>query len=376
MKHQIPSTFERIKNTLGQEQQSLREQKNAWLLKRNSLTPTVQLQLDATFKATFELLNEQFLAPTSMELAPILHQLEGLIREGASAHRLGQDELGSFNLAMFIKYLNVVQGDECLSLAASVIQSSVVAGAHLYRQRAYIGNGGDTCIEWVLLYLGQGIDEHSLGLKSLPTYQLCYRILPWLMGTDPEAGKGIREIFYFEHFLQFLQESPQVASLQEQVIQRMICHGYALFESRTLNTPAFYFNKLAGMQLHWLTMLFPSDEPAVSVYLEKLRRRLNAAMLKDLLNAFTSNNKARKHFKSFFSSKPHWLLSAIITVAPEEVFRLVQRNEQDMLAPFLKYSKRELALLRNGKGQTMLEFACATRGVVENTIQLLQQIRV
>ncbi|MBV8252386.1 MAG: hypothetical protein JO154_07235 [Chitinophaga sp.] len=370
------STFEQTRLELKQEQQMLQEQSAAWLLKRNALAVNERMQLDEQFNAIFEQLGTYFLTIQGSGLPATLGQLQDLIEQGASASTLGHHELGAYNLAMFIKNLSQMEDPEILALAEKVIKQAIVSGADLYQQKAYVGNGGSTCLEWVLLYLGQGIDANSLGLKALPPYMVCYRILPWLMGDDPDAGKGIRDFFYFEYFLQFLRNSPQVAPLQEKVMQRLMCHGYALFEYKTLNTPAFYFNKLAGMNLQWLTMLFPSDEPAISIYLEKLRRELDAGIIKDLLNAFTSNNKARKYFKSFFSSRPHWLLHAMIDIAPQEIFRLVQRNEQDILIPFLKHYKRDIAQLRNHHGQTILQHATTTRGVVENTLALLRNAHV
>jgi hypothetical protein len=165
---------------------------------------------------------------------------------------------------------------------------------------------------------------------------------------------------------------PEVASFQEKTILRLMSLGFPPFGTHEFYSPATYFSHVAAMDVQWLTLLFPFEDVAVKPYLEALQKHLDAAIIRKLLNGFTSNNKARKHFKAYFSARPHWLLQSIIELTPEEVFNLVKRNEQDMLIPFLKYCKRSMATWRDDSRRTLLQQAAATRGVVENTLQLLR----
>lgn len=106
-------------------------------------------------------------------------------------------------------------------------------------------------------------------------------------------------------------------------------------------------------------------------YLHAMQTHLSKEMIPHLVNSFTSSNKGRKHFKAFFSLRPHWLLRTIISTSPETIFRLVARNEKELLAPFLKHFKPAMAALRDAKGHTLLHQAMQGKGRVSNTLRLL-----
>jgi ankyrin repeat protein len=69
------------------------------------------------------------------------------------------------------------------------------------------------------------------------------------------------------------------------------------------------------------------------------------------------------------------LLQYIVASAPDVIFDLVKRNEQDMLIPFLKNCKPAILELRDEGGNTLLHHAVLSRGLMENTIQLLRNAR-
>ncbi len=57
------------------------------------------------------------------------------------------------------------------------------------------------------------------------------------------------------------------------------------------------------------------------------------------------------------------------------IFGLVNRNEKELLVPFLKHYKQSLLQLRDAKGNSLLHEAAMSRSLSENTIQLLRQCR-
>lgn len=316
--------------------------------------------LDEQFKAAFEAL------ASLSGLENIFRSLQELVRSGASAALLGNDELGTYNLAMFIQDIHKITSPADLDTASRIIRLTITAGADLQAQKAYAGNGGSTCLEWLCIYLALGTG-HPASPCNRDQYACYYTIFPWVIDH-----KIIAPGFHpFRTFIACLGNAPDVADLQEKVILRMMALGFSPLSPGDHDLPASFFSRVAAVSGKWLTMLFPFEDDHLKPYLDGLRANLNEAVATCLVNGFTSNNKARKYFKAFFSPRPHWLLEWMIAVVPVSIFSLVKRNEQDLLAPFLKNFKPAMAALRDANGNTLLHQAVLARGTVKNTIQLL-----
>jgi hypothetical protein len=364
--------FLQVKEEMLAARAALNKEKAEWQAVRDALDEAAAHTLDEAFKAAFEKLDELFRSVRASTLEEVLQTLRGLVQKGASAQLLGNHELGAFNLAMLVKQLDSITEKEALELAGEIIRLTITAGAGLYAQKAYAGNGGSNSLEWLCLYLAGGVSS-DLYLSTTDQYNCCYKIFPWIADDEDIARVHLQHFYPFEQFMGALRESREVEDLQEQMILRWISLGYPPVVSDGQHIHPYFFSRLATLHVQWLTMLFPFEEEPLQAYLNKLKKCLNVPIAQSLLNGFTSNHKARKHFKAFFSRRPHWLLQWIITSAPEIVFSLVKRNEQDMLAPFLKHFKRELAGLRNAEGLTLLQHAQSGRRVTEHTIELLRR---
>ena len=126
------------------------------------------------------------------------------------------------------------------------------------------------------------------------------------------------------------------------------------------------------MPAPWIALLFPYEEEGLTPFINAFRPNITAGIARKVINSFTSNNKSRKYFRTYFSLRPHWLLLCIVEQAPELLFDLVKRNEQDMLTPFLKNCKPGILELKDVKGNSLLHQAAMSRGHIENTIRLLR----
>ncbi len=363
--------FLQVKEEMLATRAALNKEKAAWQAVRSTLDEAAAHTLDEAFKAAFGQLDGLLRSVQASSLEEVLQTLRGLVQKGASARLLGNHELGAFNLAMLVKQLDNITGKEALELAGEIIRTTIAAGADLYAQKAYAGNGGSSSLEWLCLYLAGGVSSNSY-LRDTDQYNCCYKVFPWIAGEEAITPVHVQDFYPFERFMGALRKSPEVEELQEQMILRWIALGCSPVVSDGHNRP-FFFNRLATLNVQWLTMLFPFEEEPLQAYLHQVKKYLDLPIAQSLLNGFTSNHKARKHFKAFFSGRPHWLLQWIIRSAPEIIFGLVKRNEQDMLAPFLKHFKRELAGLRNEEGHTLLQHALSTRRVTEHTLALLRR---
>jgi len=354
--------FLQTKQELLANRNDLEKEKAIWATVRKRLNETQANVLDEQFKAEFEKLGISFGNVPSTSIQEILQSLKELVQQGAAATLLGNHELGTYNLAMLIQQISGVSDKASLEIIVEIIRLTIVAGAGLNAQKAYAGNGGATSLEWVCLYLARGVGDIGY-LRSLDQYVCCYQIFFWL----PERTAS------FNSFLANLRVSEEVADLQEKIMLAMMGDGCSPFTADDLYRSASFFSRIAAINIKWLTLLFPFEDDAIKHYLSVLQPNVTPEIAKNLINGFTSNNKARKHFKAFFSMKPHWLLKFIIGSAPEIIFGLVKRNEQDLLIPFLKNFKPAMMELRDAKGNTLLQHAALCRGVVENTIQLLSK---
>ncbi|NIG55082.1 hypothetical protein [Chitinophaga sp. Cy-1792] len=339
------------------------EQVRGWLSQEEATV------LDQQFKITFEKLEAFFSGRHTGDINNIHRELKNLTDKGASAVLLGTDELGTYNLAMLIKEIGHMPA-AILPVVKDIIRISITAGADISGQKAYVGNGGSVALEWLIIYLGGGIGTPGLYLTSREQYQCCYDIFPWFINRETTDQYSFE---VFEMFLRDLRPSPEVQDMQEMTILRMMDLGYLPFDTREYYVSAAYFRRIALLNMHWLTLIFPYEDPQILPYLENLRSNINEHVIECLLNAFTSNQKRRKHFRAYFLQRPHWLLQQIIHTSPAIIFDLVRRNEQDMLMPFLKYYKKELAALRDANNFSLLQWAQQVRGVVPATIALLLQ---
>ena len=349
--------FIRIKKEIAAAQHERNAATLAWAKTRTSLSATETASLDLQFKTVFEEI-ENLSVP-----AEKLESISQLVQQGASAKLLGNHELESYNLAMFIKHIPAITKKADLDIASQLIRLTIIAGADLNTQKAYAGNGGAYSIEWLSEFLaGTGN-----GLQNEDQYACCYELLSWLARDHAE------HIHPFTLLLACLRKlSPEITYWQQKSILKMIALGYSpVTESIYQSTPLF--SRIAAIYVPWLTLIFPFENDLLASYIASVQEQLTEETVAQLVNAFTSNQKARKHFKAFFSLRPHWLLTYIIEKNPSLIFNLVKRNEKELLAPFLKHYKNALINIRDEQGNTLLHQAVLSRVPAEQTMQLLLQ---
>jgi len=347
---------------------AIEKEKAQWLTTRNELKQERAVELDEQFKTAFERLGSYAVSMHPVELQEVLQTLRLLVEQGASAGLLGDYELGSFNLAMLIKQIPDITDSINLEQTKEIVRLTIVAGANLNTQKAYVGNGGAISLEWICLYLAAGVGQ---SLKNPDQYACCYTLFSWIIDSFPRTP----ETNYFHPFniyLNCLHYSTADAEIQEKLILAMISYGFSPFYKEDPYQNISFFSRLITIQINWLFLLFPYEEEATKQYINALQQQVTKDVATKLINAFTSSNKTRKHFKAFFSLRAHWFLRYIVDSTPEIIFGLVKRNEQEMLAPFLKNFKPALHALTDDQGNTLLHQAVLSRGLVENTIQLLR----
>ncbi|ACU60355.1 hypothetical protein [Chitinophaga pinensis] len=367
------STYITLQKELNTERASLEKEKADWNLVRATLSEAEAEELDNRFCTDIEYLIRTIYNPTAPPLLEYRNSLRALVKQGASARLMSTHELDGYNLAMFIKDIYRINGEEELDLAADIVRTTIIADADMEHQKAYVGNGGITSIEQVCAYLAIGVNWEFAKL-TIEQYGFCYRIFPWLaQRQDPLISEHGEYNEPYHLFRRMLRSSPDVEDLQEKTLLRIMSLGWTPFSitDEWLSARAFAQVALANYRL--LTMLIPYEREELQPYLDIARERINPVIVKYLLNAFTSDKKIRKHVRTFFSHRPHWLLKKILSETPETIFDLVRRNEQDLLIPFLKHYKQDIIALRNKDDQTLLQYAVKCRSTVENTIQLLRQ---
>jgi len=372
--NETPSTFPiqkylQVIAELNAAKKELAKEKATWTRVRNTLSDAQINELDTQFADVFEILGSYSYNKTREELQAVYAKLAPLVQQGASAHLLGNYELGSHNLAMLIEELNDY-ALENLDLVLAIIRLTIVADANLATQKAYIGNGGAISLEWVCAHIARGTGDYSW-LKSTH-YEASYTIFCWIFDKDAKAERPPGIIFYnpFEDYLLNLRPSPDVVEWQERVILAMMSQGLQPIPPDPKES--ILFKRLATTPPEWLTLLFPYEDAQLKHYLLSLQSALTMQALISLMNAFTINTRNRKHFKAYFSIRPHWLLRYIISSMPDVVFQLVKRNEKELLAPFLKHFRSSLQALRDENGNTLLHHAISGSGVAVNTVQLLR----
>jgi hypothetical protein len=341
-------SFLQIKREIISDRLELEKEKDQWATVRASLTKEEADRSDEQFRDEFEKISLDNPDHTFLSL-------QTLVKKGASARLLGNYELGDYNLAMLIKDIPVIND---IDSAYKIIRITIIAGANLQLQKAYAGNGGSVSIEWLSLYLA-GIE-----LKNKQQYICCYKILSWITENDR---------YPFTLFIAHLREAEGMEDWQKKTMLKLMCLGYSPLLPDNVYQSASLFSHIAVINASWLTLLFPYEHDQLKQYLTILKANTTEEIVKHLINAFTSSNKTRKHFRAFFSLRPHWLLKFIVESVPEVLYNLVKRNEKELLIPFLKYFQPAMIKLRNEKGHSLLEHAMQSRGLMENTIQLLRR---
>lgn len=366
--------FLQVKQEIMSDINVIEKEKAIWLAVRNSLDKSSADALDEKFKRAFDQLGGFFHDGRVDRLQDIFQSLHVLVRKGAAAKLLRNHKLGTYNLAMLIQRIPQITDQLSLEWVIEIIKLTIIAGANLKAQRAYSGKSGTTSLGWVCLYLADGVRDTGY-IRRLDQYTCCYKIFPWLLESGMAANTKVNRN-PFNTFLAALRDSPEVADWQEEIMLAMMCYGFSPFTPNDIYQSASFFSHIAAINVKWLCMIFPFEDDHVKHYLSVLQPNVTPEVAKNLINGFTSNNKTRKHFKAFFSMKAHWLLQYISESAPEIIFSLVKRNEQDMLVPFLKNFKPAMIELRDANGNTLLHQAVLCRGLVENTIQLLRNARL
>lgn len=358
-------TFLQVQQEMLEAQRKLKKEKAVWAGVRNSIPEARQHELDEQFRITFESIGSLMLSAAPKELSEIKRSLKTLVDQGASACLLGDNELGSYNMAMLIDNIAFLTDPAELDNVAEIIRLTIVAGANLATQKTYVGNGGAISIEYLSHYLGIGLSS-EYKLKYRQQYECCYKIFPWVVSAPVERSNP------FNEFLATLKVSPEVEDLQEKVLLAMMGFEFIPYRHNEEQQYDRFFTHMFSPGDKWIALLFPYEEQALMPYINAFRPNITADLARKVINAFTSNNKSRKYFKTYFSLRPHWLLQSIVERAPELVFDLVKRNEQDMLAPFLKNCKPAILELKDVKGNSLLHQAVISRGHIEHTIQLLR----
>ena len=364
--HKFPmETFLQVQQEMLEEQRKLKKDKAAWELIRNAVPEKDHFELDEEFRAVFQSIGHLLLSNGPKELEPIKRSLKALIDQGASAATLDPNELGPYNVAMLINNIVYVTEASELENVAEIIRMTIVAGADLTKQKTYVGNGGTVSIGYLCHLLGIGLTS-DYKLKNRQQYECCYKIFPWIVSTPVDEVNPLNE------FLVSLHVSEEVTSLQEKVLLALMGIGFSPYLKDAQWQYDRFFTHMWQLGERWITLLYPYEEEVLKPYINAFRPNITADIARKIINSFTGNNNSRKYFRNYFSLRPHWLLQSIIEATPEFIFGLVKRNEQEMLAPFLKNYKQAILALRDEKGNTLLHQAAMSRGFMENTIQLLR----
>lgn len=312
--------------------------------------------LGEQFKAVFEQLENA----SARQRIDILEALMVLVQNGASAALLGNYELGTYNVAMLVKDLPKISDRNELDTIFAIVRLCIFAGADLKAQKAYIGNGGATSMEWICLFLAAGIGEDKY-IRHPDQYECCFEIFKLILDN------GLYSENPFPIFIENLRYSGEVFDLRDKAALRMMYHGLSPLSG---GIPVF-----SRIDFRWITMLFPFEVATLEPYVKALKESLNKEIITDLLNSCTSSHKARKEFRTLFSTRPHWLLVFIVESFPETIFNLVKRNERELLIPFLKYCQPRLTGIRDEQGHTLLHQAVLSSRLTEKTVQLLLQAK-
>jgi len=360
-------------------------EREAWKRARNGLADTGVV--DEQFRVAFEGLRRLLREPCSPALVEAVEHLQSIVAQGGSAGSLGTHELGPFNLAMAIQEAEWITDEAVMALLGKVVRLTIVAGADLRAQKAYIGNGGCTSLEWLCLWLsgwgrrgesereGEGGDEEQgLGERVKGTDGFYYGIFADVLEGDMAMGEDDRRRVSnaLIDFLVTVRASGVPREWQETILLRLMAYRLSPVLGDNVYMSASFFKRIAVFNVRWLGILFPFEQEPLQGYINTVKADLTPGILRDLVNAFTSSAESRKYFKAFFLQR-HWLMEAVVETVPAVIFNLVKRNEQDILKPFLKHFRPALLGLRDADGNTLLHAAVAAPGLMKNMVTLLLQ---
>ncbi|BBM87267.1 ankyrin repeat domain-containing protein [Candidatus Uabimicrobium amorphum] len=332
--------------------------RSEWHKSRAQREPYEQHNLDTSFRENFESLQPFFLRRSLPYLAEQAQQtlatLQDLVLKGASAEKLNDYELGPFNLAMAVKSFDEFSDTTQQSLAFNIIQLTTIAGANQATQKAYAGNGGATCIYWLLEYMGEYPHIH----------ESCYELICLLLDLELECTQEA------EYLLRILVQSCP----KEQAVP--LNHKKVAMRLMTQITAGDHYLSLPGTVMltvekelwEFLPILLPTAN-CMREAVGKIQQGITQQQTQKMVNAFTRRKVSRKHFKTFFAH--HWLTQHIVQQFPEVIFQLVKRREKIILETFLKKYRTETLALRNEKHNTLLHEAVLTRGCMDKIISLL-----
>lgn len=362
--------FLQIKQELATARLAMDNAKARWQAVRDTLTEAEQQALDEEFDDTFIKMGDNPLNIPVAELRAAYEALHTLVQRGASARLQGDYELGSHNLAMFINQLGHITDKDCMPLAVEIVRITIIAGASLSTQKAYAGNGGAICMDWVCWYIGNGLTTDYY-LKTREQYD-CYCQFFILLMTGQPVEDINKRYNQFNNYLICLRRSPSLTEWQEKVILAMIAYGFSPFAEENYYSVSRILGLVGYVSVSWLGWLFPYEHNELIPYIRSMQASLTKEAASDVLYTFTNNHDSRKFFKAFFSPRAHWLLQYIITTTPDSMFHLVKGNERDVLAPFLKHYRTAMLALRDEHGNTLLHQAALSKIRSEATIQLLR----
>ncbi len=376
------STLIQAKQELERERKNLDKEKAAWAAIRNTLDTKIAATLDQQVVHIFEAsLSRYFQYKEKPDIRVILGELQQLYQQGASAGTLDQGELDGYNLADLIQDIPAVKDLADLPIVLEIIRLSIIANADIYHQKAYVGNGGSTSLELICVFLSWGLSDGSSSVNTQEHYQACYKIFFWLI-ESPEVVAA--KYTNFDPYVLFTclhgngyGNYAAVAPFHDKVSMAMVSLGFIPYNDWSRERWWWDVGTLAwdlGQQkAAWLPLFFPYEHELLKPFLQSWKKYLNPDAMKAMINNFSGTTSGRKTFKTYFSQGPHWLTAMMIQDIPDIIFDLVRRNEVYLLTPFFKTHKRKLGSLRNEKGQSILEYAAATRSVTEKTLQMIRE---
>ncbi|NLU90758.1 hypothetical protein [Chitinophaga sp. Ak27] len=387
MKKNFPiATLISARQELEASQRTLKSDKAAWTAVRKTLNDATRKVLDEQVNLLFARdICAYFWSAQKPDLDQVMMSLRQLYQQGASARSLNNYELGEFNLAMVVKSMMDIEDRQVLALTLELVQLTIIADADVYSQKAYMGNGGSVCLELACVGLGWGLREGDTCATTQEQYMACYQVFLWLIEKPEVMAAKYHNLDPFALFFGLHATGygnyEVVAPIHDKVTCTMISLGFLPFstsypesEWSDMGSVSSFLGRTKDEK--WINLLFPNEHPLLMRYLQAWEKAMIPAPLNILLNNFSASNTGRKIFKASFSPGPHWLIAGMIRHIPGMLFSLVTRNEKQLLAPFLKNYKRQLSILQNEKGQSLLQYAQHTRGVKADTIQLLREANI
>jgi len=374
------STLIQAKQELERERKNLEKEKAAWAAVRITLDTATKADLDSKVVHIFE--NEivrYFAYKDKPDLRLLLERLQQLYQQGASASTLDKPELDGYNLAKLVQDIPAVKNLDDLPFVLEIIRLTIIADADIYHQLAYVGNGGSHSLELIIVFLAWGLMDSAINTQA--HYLACYKIFFWLIeGPEATATKYTHfdpyGLFIYLHTSGYGNYAA-VAPLHDKVNMAMVSLGFIPYNDwsreRWWWDIASFASGLGQEKAKWINLFFPYEHELLQPFLQSWKKYLDPASLKIMINNFSGTPSGRKTFKTYFSQGPHWLTAMMIQDIPDIIFDLVRRNEIYLLAPFLKTHKRKLSALRNDKGLSIMQYATATRGVKEKTIQIIRE---